>query len=286
MKKMLTTYSVQNGDLSRSIYSSLVKLENPYTHGIRTYKILQNIQECVFRSFQTLNLNETNSSVTHCVCIFLTNLCLMTLVLFFSFPLVRHGDEDRLATLMGVMQAVVSFVEDRGSNCSSNTSGGGDHIRCITAGAHKFVFLIREHVILVAAVRTTDESMQQILLQLTYVYNQIVSILTLSQLGRIFEQRRNYDLRRLLSGAEKFLDGLIKLMETDASFLLGAVRCLRMDSNVRDNIAQIIAQNAKVKVRKGNRSLAFLSVKILGFELVVNSVSSFIFLFLKFSAKA
>ena len=140
---------------------------------------------------------------------------------------------------MGVMQVMVSVVADRSR----------DHLRCIKAGQHKFVFLVRDHIYLVAAVRSY-ESVPQILLQLTYVYNQIVSILTLSQLQRIFQKRTNYDLRRLLTGAEKFFDGLINLMDSDPSFLLGAVRCLRMDSNVRDNIAQVIAQNAKVKVGK------------------------------------
>ena len=38
------------------------------------------------------------------------------------------------------------------------------------------------------------------MLQLSYVYNQILSVLTYTQLSRIMEQRRNYDLRRLLAG--------------------------------------------------------------------------------------
>ena len=38
--------------------------------------------------------------------------------------------------------------------------------------------------------------------QLSYVYNQILSVLTYTQLARIMEQRRNYDLRRLLSGKD------------------------------------------------------------------------------------
>lgn len=36
--------------------------------------------------------------------------------------------------------------------------------------------------------------------QLTHVYNQILSVLTLRQLDRIMNQRGNYDLRRLLGG--------------------------------------------------------------------------------------
>ena len=62
---------------------------------------------------------------------------------------------------MGVMQALVSFVQD-----------AKDNIRSIIAGQHKFVFLVRDHLILVGVTRGMD-STQQMLLQLMYVYNQV-----------------------------------------------------------------------------------------------------------------
>ncbi|XP_076448085.1 protein SAND-like isoform X2 [Babylonia areolata] len=147
----------------------------------------------------------------------------------------RHGKEDKLVTIMGVMQALVSFVQD-----------AKDSIRSIVAGHHKFVFLVRDHLILVGVTRGMD-STQQMLLQLMYVYNQVISVLTHSALSKIFKQRRNYDLRRLLTGAEKFFDNLLNLMDTEPGLLLTAVRCLPLDSAVRDIIAQSIVQNAKVK---------------------------------------
>ena len=158
----------------------------------------------------------------------------------FLFLSCRHGNEDKLVTIFGVMQALVSFVQD-----------GKDNIRSIIAGGHKFVFLVREHLILVA-VANTYESKHQLTLQLQYVYNQILSVLTLSQLARIFKQRRNYDLRRLLTGSEKFIDNLLDLMDCDPSFLLGGVRCLPLDSHTRDTVAHSVAQHAKVKVSTCN----------------------------------
>ncbi|KAL9984856.1 hypothetical protein ACROYT_G007195 [Oculina patagonica] len=146
----------------------------------------------------------------------------------------RYGSEDKLATLMGVMQALVSFVQD-----------GKNSIRCIMAGNHKYVFLVRGHVVLVA-VAYTQESVTQLVLQLSYVYNQILSVLTYTQLARIMEQRRNYDLRRLLAGTEKFIDNLLNLMDHEPSFLLGSVRCLPLSSSVRETIGQSMLQ-ARVK---------------------------------------
>eukprot|EP00128_Syssomonas_multiformis_P018271 Colp12_sorted_trinity150504_noHs@516 len=140
----------------------------------------------------------------------------------------RYGNEDKLATIMGVMQALVSFVSDE-----------NDTLLCVNSATHKFVFLHRSPVILVC-VSSTLESETQLGMQLTYVYNQIISVLTLSQLNRIFEQRGNYDLRRLLAGTEKFIDSLLSLLNYDPSFLLGAVRCLPLPGVVRDKVGQIL----------------------------------------------
>jgi len=54
--------------------------------------------------------------------------------------------------------------------------------------------LYSRHLQMVASTGETDEQMG---LQLTYVFNQIIFVLTQSQLTRIFQQRINYDLRRV-----------------------------------------------------------------------------------------
>ena len=79
--------------------------------------------------------------------------------------------------------------------------------------------------VLVKKAAATGESEAQMGLQLNYIYSQIIFHLTYAQLKRIFEQQTNYDLRRMLTGTEKFLDKLIELMDTNPCFFLGAVRC-------------------------------------------------------------
>ncbi|KAE8738703.1 hypothetical protein FOCC_FOCC015799 [Frankliniella occidentalis] len=140
----------------------------------------------------------------------------------------RHGSEDKLVTLFGVMQALVSFIGD-----------DGDTVRSIHAQGTLFVFLIKGPIIL-ACVCKTRESVSQITVQLNYVYSQIVSVLTLEQLTRIYEQRRNYDLRRLLAGAERLVDHLLIALETQPALLLGAVQCLPLASTTRDTITSTI----------------------------------------------
>uniref|UniRef100_T1IV58 Vacuolar fusion protein MON1 homolog n=1 Tax=Strigamia maritima TaxID=126957 RepID=T1IV58_STRMM len=143
----------------------------------------------------------------------------------------HHGKEDKLVTLMGVIQALISHIQNN-----------NDTLRSIISGKHKFVFLQRGPIILVA-VSKGHESIPQLMMHLTYLYNQILCLLTHKTICHIFENRRNYDLRRLLSGVEKFLDNMLFLMAHEPSFLLGAVRCLPMESNIRENVSQIIVSS-------------------------------------------
>ncbi|EDQ87083.1 uncharacterized protein MONBRDRAFT_33500 [Monosiga brevicollis MX1] len=146
----------------------------------------------------------------------------------------RHGHEEQHVTLMGVMSALVSFVEnDR------------DELRWFRAGQQIFVFLQRGPLYLVMISRT-GESHTHLAVQLTYVYNQILSSLTLTQLQRLFENKASFDLRDVLGGTEKFTDSLIDRMTDDPSFFLSAIKCLRMPQAHRDKIGGIInAQRCK-----------------------------------------
>lgn len=67
-----------------------------------------------------------------------------------------HGDEDELASLMAVMQALVSFVLDSGDSLRSFQVGGGK----------KVVFVNKGPLILVAVTRGR-ESVTQLSVQLT-----------------------------------------------------------------------------------------------------------------------
>lgn len=143
----------------------------------------------------------------------------------------RHGSEEQLAALAGVMQALVSCI-----------ALSGDQVRYVRAGRLRLAFLLRLPLILVAAT-SLPLSLQQLQAQLVYVHAQILSVVTASQLERVFNQRCNFDLRRLLAGSERFLDSLCDLMDRDPSFLLGAVRCLPLAPALRDQITQAMLKH-------------------------------------------
>ncbi|XP_037091391.1 LOW QUALITY PROTEIN: vacuolar fusion protein MON1 homolog A-like [Pollicipes pollicipes] len=148
----------------------------------------------------------------------------------------RHGSEEQLVTLSGVMQALVSFVQD-----------AGDSLRALRTGDRTIVFLSRPPLILVAVSRG-PENVAQLTVQLSHMYCQILSVVTQSQLTRISEQRRNFDFRKLVSGAERFLDQLIEAVDARAVYLLHAVQCLRLEPGPRDAVITAI-QSVCAKIK-------------------------------------
>ncbi|ORZ17135.1 vacuolar fusion protein MON1, partial [Absidia repens] len=142
----------------------------------------------------------------------------------------RYGDESRISSFTGVIQAIISFFQD-----------SDDTIKSINAGDYKFVFLLKEPLYFVA-ISKTGESDTQLKDQLVYLHNQILSVLTSSQLTRIFEQRVNFDLRRLLGGTEVFLDSLSTSFNNDHSFMFGALQVLRLGRSTRELAGQILSK--------------------------------------------
>ncbi|KAM9798792.1 vacuolar fusion protein MON1 homolog B-like isoform X1 [Syngnathus typhle] len=140
----------------------------------------------------------------------------------------RYGSEEALSSTMGVMMALVSFVQS-----------GDNIIRSVYSEEHTVVFLQKGPLVLVC-VSNSRQSEQQLRGELLYVYYQIISMLTQASISRIFEHKKNYDLRRLLAGSEKILDGLLDLLDSDPSFLLAAVHCLPLASSLRDSLSQIL----------------------------------------------
>ncbi|XP_010345439.1 vacuolar fusion protein MON1 homolog A isoform X2 [Saimiri boliviensis] len=106
---------------------------------------------------------------------------------------------------------------------------------------YKVVFVRRSPLVLVAVARTR-QSAQELAQELLYIYYQILSLLTGAQLSHIFQQKQNYDLRRLLSGSERITDNLLQLMARDPSFLMGAARCLPLAAAVRDTVSASLQQ--------------------------------------------
>ena len=148
-----------------------------------------------------------------------------------------HGEEGMLVTLVGPMLALVSVVAD-----------SGDTIKSIKCQDTNIVFLVKPPLILVG-VSSAGLHTSQLTVQLLYVHSQIVSVLTMTQLARIFEQKPNYDLRRMLTGSERLISSLSNSMDTDPSYFLSAVRCLPLATPTRDLISETIIRYDKYTMK-------------------------------------
>ena len=140
----------------------------------------------------------------------------------------RYGDESRLAPQMGLLQALISFVQDR-----------GDAIRYIRAGPVNIVFVLRGALYLVA-VSATGETVEHLWRQLGLLHAQIISILT-SKVDQIFQRNASFDVRGLLGGTDRVMRSLLHAAGSDAAMLLQAIPCLRMPPPVRAELSRLLA---------------------------------------------
>lgn len=143
-----------------------------------------------------------------------------------------HGSETKLVSFMGLLQALVSIIECDNQNML-------DHV---IAGDHKIVFLHKSHLIFVCVSNEVDKGVEQLGIELEYVYNQIISIVTLSLIEKIFGRHPNYDLRNKLTGTEKLVTNIIKRFNNDYGMLLNCVNSYPLRFETRDQIARMIAQ--------------------------------------------
>ncbi|KAJ6585164.1 vacuolar fusion protein MON1 [Mycena capillaripes] len=149
----------------------------------------------------------------------------------------RPGGEDseNMTSTIGIMQALISvFIDD------------GDKIRCINAGSTRITFVLRAPLYYVCA-SSWGEPESVTRSHLEYLHLQILSIVTAAQLRRVFERRTNFDLRRLLNGAETFLTSLLSRLEFDLAMATSSLHCLRLDASIRKRAAEALVPPSKMK---------------------------------------
>ena len=140
----------------------------------------------------------------------------------------RFGDESKLSPVAGVLQALISFVQDT-----------GDTIRHVCVGQHRIVFLMRGPLYLVA-VSTCGDTVEYLWEQLHYLHAQIISILT-SKVEQIFARNASFDLRGLLGGTDRVIRSMIRYANSEPSLLFNAVPCLRVPAAARAELAKVLS---------------------------------------------
>lgn len=139
-----------------------------------------------------------------------------------------HGSDELVTGYTGIIQAIVSVI------------GESSELKSFRANGTLFVVSIEGPLILVAIDRL-GQSEFQLRSQLDALYAQILSTLTKSQISKVFEQHKNFDLRQLLGGTEVFLNALTKQMAYGSpAILLGALECLKLRKSIRERINETL----------------------------------------------
>eukprot|EP01125_Pyxidicula_operculata_P008013 TRINITY_DN2703_c0_g1_i1.p1 TRINITY_DN2703_c0_g1~~TRINITY_DN2703_c0_g1_i1.p1 ORF type:complete len:418 (-),score=53.15 TRINITY_DN2703_c0_g1_i1:182-1435(-) len=144
-------------------------------------------------------------------------------------------DESKLAGVTGVLVAMIEFVSDR-----------DDTIVSVNAGSHKIVFLLKPPIYCVMVADTT-ESNDQMIHQLEYIHSQIISFLTISA-HRILDDKPGFDLRNLLNGTDRCFNKLARSLDTGLPYILNALPCLRIPSNIRVFIGNCIQESREGEI--------------------------------------
>ncbi|CCM03516.1 uncharacterized protein FIBRA_05650 [Fibroporia radiculosa] len=147
----------------------------------------------------------------------------------------QEEGSDSFTSTIGIMQALVSIFFD-----------DGDKLRCINAGKTRITFLLRPPLYYVC-VSSWGEPESVTRFHLEYLHLQILSVVSAEQLRRMFERRTNFDLRRLLSGAEPFLYSLLARLEWDIAMSTSSLHCLKVEPMLRKSIADILVPTSKIK---------------------------------------
>eukprot|EP00903_Cladosiphon_okamuranus_P008725 g8357.t1 len=191
-----------------------------------------------------------------------------------------QGDEQRLSTLMSLIQALLSMCAD----CDD-----GDEMESISAGSRRFVFLKRGNLVLVAVSslgtgmlgdderdegsgagvrgeKDEPECESFMRLQLEYLYASILFLLT-SKVQGIFLRSPGYDLRGLLGGADTSLRGIIELAEPSRGrgrMLASGVETVWMDPAIRLRVARALQSAQAASAMSG----ALYAIWVCGEKLV------------------
>ncbi|GAA5926652.1 guanine nucleotide exchange factor MON1 [Sporobolomyces koalae] len=143
-------------------------------------------------------------------------------------------DEDMASGLVGVMQAIVSIFADE-----------GDKIRTVDTGNRRITFLLKSPLYLVVS-SSWGEPESTLRTHLDYLYLQVLSVVTHTQLQAIFARRSNFDLRRMMEGTESFFHSLVKSLQTSIPMLTSSIEVYRLDPNVRNEISKVLDPGREV----------------------------------------
>ena len=140
----------------------------------------------------------------------------------------RVGDEQALVATFGLLQAVISIVQDQ-----------GDSLKVIKAGSRRIVYFIRQSLYFIS-VSSTGEPEVILSKQLEFLYNQVLFTLT-NKVHTVLTQNSSKDLRDLLGyDTTRIMHAACSTDLTPTCIAFESTRGYVMDSSLRTEIVSIL----------------------------------------------
>lgn len=144
--------------------------------------------------------------------------------------------DDEAATMrVAVMQALVSNYAGKGDNKLVEESRTVLEL----APRAQITYLLKPPLYLVCISEWGEaESIRRA--HLEHLYLAVLSLVSGSQLSKLFARAANFDLRRLLEGTDGLLDALVKRLQVDPAVPLVALQPLRLDPALREDVGSLL----------------------------------------------
>jgi len=140
----------------------------------------------------------------------------------------RYGIEETNTAFVGILFTIYSILD-----------GADDEIREIELGqGRRLVFFITPPLILVSIAFGQANQLRN---ELSIVRDQILSLMSGGEIKKRYLNNSSFDLRRFISGSEKFLHSICDSIESDPAFFLCGLNLVPLNSSKRDQIGSILA---------------------------------------------
>lgn len=140
----------------------------------------------------------------------------------------RYGNEETNSVFVGILFTIFSILDESGDQIGEIELGQG----------RRLVYFIHDPIICVSIAFGQTNQLRK---ELSIVKDQILSLMSGGEIKKRYDTNSSFDLRRYISGSEKFLHSICDSIESDPAFVLQGLNLFPFPASKRDALGNILA---------------------------------------------
>jgi len=140
----------------------------------------------------------------------------------------RYGSEETNSALVGILFTIYSILDETDDEIGEIELGQG----------RRLVYFISDPIILVSIGFGQTRQLRN---ELSIVKDQILSLMSGGEIKKRYLNNSSFDLRRFISGSEKFLHSICDSIESDPAFVLQGLNLVPFPPSKRDALGAILS---------------------------------------------